>query len=168
MRIPLTARFILALAPVVTVFTSNAFGATVQCNPGSCAEAPSVQFQAGKPLSRYEAPVHVTADLPQRGTAARYVVWATVESEKVVLVYSAQGWVPLEQCGSTVPDIVSRCSHPEGATLKVLQGEFTNKQLGLNYGVVLEYARTEANDISHKGYLFQCTDFAGLGFCLCL
>ena len=162
------SRILLSLASLAAaaVFTSSAWANPIQCNPGNCAEAPSVQFQVGKPLSQYEAPVHVGTTLPRLGTDARYVVWATVESQHAVLVYGPKGWVPLEQCGATVPDIVSRCSHPEGASLPVLQGEFTNKQLGLQYGVILEYARTVANNVSHKGYLFQCTDFAGLGFCL--
>lgn len=153
-------------ALAAAAFSVSAWGSPVRCSPGSCPQAPAVQFQVGPQVSRYEAPVHLGAHLPQLGTGARYVVWATIESPATIVVYSPKGWVPLDYCGSTVPDIVSRCSHPEGASLPMLQGEFTNKELGLSHGVVLEYARTEANNVSHQGYLFQCTNFAGLGFCL--
>lgn len=155
-----------ALGALSLLAVSSALATPVLCNPGNCAESPAINFQYGKRFSKSEATVYADARLPSLGAKGRYVVWATIAPENLVVVYSQRGWVPLDSCGVTVAEIESKCSHPEGALLNFLQGELTNKQMGIEHKVLVHYARTQDSAVSHTGYLFQCTDFAGLGFCL--
>ena len=153
--------------------------AVQQCNHNSCAEAPVFQTNLTPyTIHRADLPVYMSARTPSAFGISKYAIIAeihfgsmstrtvsgntvtlTERAPDITLAYSKFGWIDPKNCGSLNYQITNNCGWSENEVMTPLVGELVFQELTLNTNLVISYIRTVNQELTHKGYLYQCTQF---------
>ena len=157
------------------------------CNHNACIESP--KFQSN--LNNYmiypgNTPVFFSTKIPLLYGLSKYAIMAEIHfgesSERIVsgntvtlqtripdstLIFSKAGWVDIKSCGVTYSEVTNNCGWYENESMNLLRGELVFQDLTYNTNLVISYFRTVNQELTHKGYLYQCSQFFSVKYPFC-